>query len=108
MGGSATADGLAVGPAHGLGAATARVEEARALVAGTGPREWRAAAARAFEERLAEHARACERALDALAGAAECVRAHEAELAGARAALSPFSGSPRPGPTAASWSGGPG
>lgn len=72
--------------------ARARIEEARSLLAGSAPQDWRSTAAREFADRLAEHVLACEGALAAVARAAAAVRAYEAEAAAARAALSPFVG----------------
>ncbi len=65
-------------------------DEAAAMLRAAVPREWRSTAAREFVERLEELAGACGRAAAQVATADRLVRAHQGELAAARAALGPF------------------
>jgi len=68
-------------------------DRATALLHGAAPAEWRSTAARRFTGRVADLAAACARASVRVSEAEAALRAHQAEIAAARAGFDPFGAS---------------
>lgn len=70
-------------------------DRATALLHAAAPEEWRSTAARRFTGRVANLATACARASVRVSEAEAALRAHQAEIAAARAGIGAFGGSVR-------------